>query len=43
MYSLLGVLTIVSADGIETWAVDEPLIVGQGYMTDENPEVHDSS
>jgi hypothetical protein len=48
MYSSLGVLTIGSADGVETWGVgvygvDEPLIVGQGYVVDENSEVRDNS
>ena len=47
MYSPPGVL-IVSLDGVETWGVDvygvdEPLIVPEGNVTDENSEVRDNS
>jgi hypothetical protein len=48
MYSSLGVLIIVSADGMETWGVgvygvDEPLMIPEGNVTDENSEVRDNS
>jgi hypothetical protein len=48
MYSSLGVLVIVSADGVETWGVgvygvDDPLMVPEGNVTDENSEVRENS